>query len=393
MTTNKEIPGVIVIGDHVQGLGIIRNLGKRQIPVYLVHDKNLCIGRFSKYITKFKKSPEINNQTNFLSFMIELAKKENLCGSVLMPTNDAAVHLLSKNKKVLGEYYKVPTPISEVINFAYNKKLTLLLAEENNIPIPLTYYPESSEELNEILPNIKYPVIIKGIVGHNFYKKTGVKTFIANSKEELIESYKKSVAILDSSQIMIQEAIPGPTESVYSFCSFFKKGEIVGWWTGRKIRSHPMGFGTGTFVKSIYETQLLELGKRLLKAMNYYGISEIEFKRDPRDGEFKLIEMNARTWLQHSLATRCGVDFPYLLFSDMIGKQIQQVNNFNDNIAWMHIYTDIAVMLNSILKKEMKIKDCISSLKCEKEYAVFSLDDPLPFIAETLILPYLWMTR
>ncbi|MFZ2498672.1 hypothetical protein [Methanosarcina sp.] len=393
MKTDPKIPGVIVIGDHVQGLGIIRSLGKRQIPIYLVHEKKLCIGRFSKYLRKFIKSPKISDHTNYLSFMIEIAKKYNLFGFILMPTNDAAVYMLSKNKEMLEEYYKIPTPSFEIIDFAYNKKLTILLAEKNNIPVPFTFYPKNSEEISATPLNIKYPVIIKGIVGHEFYKKTGVKTFKANSKEELIESFKKIEYILDSSQIMVQEVIPGDTELMYSFCSFFKDGEIIGWWTGRKIRSHPMDFGTGTFAKSVYEPRLLELGKLLLNSMNYYGVSEIEFKLDPRDGKFKLIEMNARTWLWHSLAARCGIDFPYILYCDMTGKQIQNSNNFNDEIAWIHLYTDIAVAWSSILKNDMKLKDYISSLKCKKEFAVLSLDDPLPFIIETLILPYLWMTR
>jgi predicted ATP-grasp superfamily ATP-dependent carboligase len=41
----------------------------------------------------------------------------------------------------------------------------------------------------------------------------------------------------------------------------------------------------------------------------------------------------------------------------------------------------------------MSIKEYLSSIKGEKELAVFSIDDPLPYIAETLLLPYLWFTR
>lgn len=393
MKIKKKIPGVIVIGDHVQGLGIIRSLGKRQVPVYLLNDKSLCIGRFSKYLTGFLKSPKISDQSNFLMFLMEIAGEYNLRGFILMPTNDEAVHLLSKNKKILEEYYRIPTPNSEVTNLAYNKKLTLSLAEKNDILVPSTFYPKNIEDLGEISPNTKYPVIIKGIIGREFYQKTGVKAFTVKCKEELVESYKKVVTIMDSSQIMVQEIIPGATDLVYSFCSFFKDGEVIGWWTGRKIRSHPMDFGTGTFVKSVHEPQLLDLGKRILKAVNYYGVSEIEFKLDPRDGKFKLIEMNARTWLQHTLPARCGVDFPYLLYCDMIGKKVQPIKNFKTNISWIHFYPDTAIVMSLIIKNDMKIKDWISSLRCENEFAVLSIDDPLPFIVETLILPYLWKTR
>ena len=163
---------------------------------------------------------------------------------------------------------------------------------------------------------------------------------------------------------------------------------------GRRYRQRPMDFGkASTFVESTYVPELVEYGTRLLEVMNYYGLSEIEFKKDPRDNKFKLLEMNARTWLWHSLAIRCGVDFPYLLYKDMISEKITPVTSFRVNIKWIHIYTDLGVMAKEALKGNMKLRDYISTLRGEKEFAVFSLDDPLPFIAETLALPYLWITR
>ena len=60
----------------------------------------------------------------------------------------------------------------------------------------------------------------------------------------------------------------------------------------------------------MYIPELEQYGSVLLKEIGYYGLSEVEFKKDPRDGRYKLLEINARTWLWHSLAIRCGVDFP-----------------------------------------------------------------------------------
>ena len=154
-----------------------------------------------------------------------------------------------------------------------------------------------------------------------------------------------------------------------------------------------MGFGTGTFAQSAWIPELFELGKRFLNAINYYGISEVEFKRDPRDGKYKLIEMNARTWLWHSLATRCGVDLSYLLYKDMIGERVTPVTSFRNGVKWIHIYTDLWIATKEILKRNLKIGDYLRSLKGEKEFGVFSLGDPLPFLCETLMLPYLWKDR
>ena len=155
-----------------------------------------------------------------------------------------------------------------------------------------------------------------------------------------------------------------------------------------------MDFGNAsTFVESVYVPELVDLGTRLLKAIDYYGLSEVEFKRDVRDGEFKLLEMNARTWLWHSLAIRCGVDFPYLLYNDLIGNEVVPRTHFRENVKFIHIYTDFVVVIKEIMRANMTLGDCIKSLNGEKEFAVFSWDDPMPFIAESLMLPYLWIVR
>ena len=384
----------MVIGDHVQALGIIRSLGRRGIPVYLLHDKHLCISRFSRYTKQFIKTPKPSDESKFVNFMIELARKRGVEGWILMPTNDAAVYTLSRHKEILEGYYRVSTPCWDVVKYAYNKKLTYQLAEKIGIPIPETFYPENMEELYEILPDIRFPVIIKPAIVDRFYKKTKKKVFKANTKEELVQAYIKASHIIDSSEILVQEVIPGSPDNLYSFCSFFKNGEVMGMCIGRRRRQRPMDFGdASTFVESVYVPELVDLGKRLLRAIGYYGLSEIEFKKDVRDGEFKLLEINARTWLWHSLAIRCGVDFPYLLYEDLRGENFKLRTFFKENVRFIHIYTDLGVAIMEILKGNMTLREYLSSLKGEKEFAVFSFNDPLPFIAETLMLPYLWKIR
>jgi len=375
-------------------LGIIRSLGRRGIPVYLLHDKHLCISRFSRYTKQFIKTPKPSDESKFINFMIELAKKRGVEGWILMPTNDAAVYTLSRYKEILERYYRVPTPCWDVVKYAYNKKLTYQLAEKIGIPIPETFYPENVEELHEILPDIRFPVIIKPAIVDRFYKKTKTKVFKANTKEELVQAYIKASHIIDSSEILVQEVIPGSPDNLYSFCSFFKNGEVIGMCIGRRRRQRPMDFGNAsTFVESVYVPELVDLGKRLLRAIGYYGLSEIEFKKDFRDCEFKLLEINARTWLWHSLAIRCGVDFPYLLYEDLKGENFKLRTFFKENVKFIHIYTDLGVAIMEILKGNMTLREYLSSLKGEKEFAVFSFNDPLPFIAETLMLPYLWKIR
>ena len=394
MRFNDDCIGVVLLGDHVQALGLVRSFGRRGIPTYLLHSEDLCIGRFSRYLSKFIKIPDVNKESNFVSFLIDIAEKYDLKGWTLLPTNDTMVRILSKNKKILEEVYKVPTPEWGVTKFAVDKTLTYMLAEQIGISVPKTISINTIQDVEDLQSlDVLYPAILKGVDGSNFYKKTGAKAFKADSDVELKIIMDNVFRLINPSETFIQELIPGNTDSMYSFCSFFKNGRAIGVWTGRKIREHPMGLGTATFAESVYVPEIIELGSKFLSAMDYYGISEVEFKKDPRDGNFKLIEMNARTWLWISLAERAGVNLPYMLYDDMAGRKVVPVRMFEENMKWFHLYTDAWTALKEMLRRRLQMKDYATSLKGKIVFAVFSMDDPVPFIAETLMLPYLWIKR
>jgi predicted ATP-grasp superfamily ATP-dependent carboligase len=193
---------------------------------------------------------------------------------------------------------------------------------------------------------------------------------------------------------MVQDIIPGRPGLLFSFCSLFKEGMPKAECIAQRRRQKPMDCGKGTtFAESVYIQELEEYGCIFLKEINYYGLSEVEFKKDPRDGNYKLLEMNARTWLWHSLAIRCGVDFPYLQYMDIIHGQVKPVLSFRENVKWVHFYTDFAISLNEIIHGRMRLGEYLHSLQGEKENGVFSKDDIMPFVMETLMLPYLYLTR
>ena len=392
---DRDNPGAIVIGDHVQGLGIIRSLGRHGIPTFLMNDRSLCIGRFSKYVSKFFLCPSIEQETQFIDYLINLAEKtEDINNWVLFPTNDAAVRNLSLNKTRLEEYYTVPSPPWEVIRCTYNKKITNQIAERCGIPIPRTYYPKDEEEVLALSKELEYPVIIKPAVMHTFYTITKAKVIVVSSADELIKGYRTAIRIIDPTEVMVQEIIPGAPGELYSYCPFFKDGEAVAMCMGRRYRQRPMDFGRATtYVESCYVPELVDYGNQLLKEIQYYGLCEVEFKKDPRDGQFKLLEVNPRTWLWHSLSYRCGTDLPYLLYRDQVTSTVPPANLFREGIKWVHFYTDISISAKEICGRRLTINDYLKSLSGEKEYAVFSQDDIGPFIVETLLLPYLFIVR
>src|SRR5690348_18306626 len=94
--------GAIVVGGDFHGLGIIRSLGRRGVPLCIVDDE-YSIGRFSKYTTFTVQAPNLRKEKEAVDFLLEMGHRMNLKGWVLFPTRDEHVAAISRNKHVLSE--------------------------------------------------------------------------------------------------------------------------------------------------------------------------------------------------------------------------------------------------------------------------------------------------
>jgi D-aspartate ligase len=382
--------GAVIIGGDFQGLAILRSLAKWHIPVCLL-DHEWCISRFSKYPKNYVKCPSVTQELELLSFLVDLGKKEDLKGWVMYPNDDETVRFLATHKDQLEEHYRIPTPPWDIVKFAYEKKLTYQLAQKNGIAVPRTFYPRCIEDLEAL--SLEFPVIIKPSIKQPFYRKMKRKAIRADTKRELVDFFRESMSKVEGLEIMIQELIPGGPNFLFSVGSLCKDGEFLGRVVARRPRQHPMDFGHATtYAVTLDMPELEETAKKILSCIGYYGISEVEFMLDPRDGIYKLLEINARPWGWHSLAIAAGVDLPYLLYQDMLGEEIK-TNDFEKNIKWIRLTTDIPTVLKEIIRGNMRIRDYLDSLKGEKHDAVLSLKDPMPFVMEVLMIPYLWKRR
>jgi D-aspartate ligase len=196
--------------------------------------------------------------------------------------------------------------------WAWDKKNSYELAEQLGIPVPRTYNPRTERELEAL--HSRLPLAVKPAIKENFFYATGAKAWRAETPAQLRHLYRKAAKQIRPEEIMVREIIPGDGQRQYSYCAFFRDGQAQGTLIARRLRQHPRDFGrAATYVETTEVPEVAELSERFLRAINYYGLVEIEFKEDQRDGQFKLLDVNARTWGFHSLGAGAGVDFPYLL--------------------------------------------------------------------------------
>jgi D-aspartate ligase len=382
--------GAVVIGGDYQGLGIARSLGARGIPVCIIDDE-ISIATASRSTSWTVRVPSLRDEASTLQALETAARRHGLAGWVLYPTRDETVAVIAQHRASLSERFRVPTPGWDAIRSAWDKRETYRLGQRLSISTPRTWVPTDERDLAAI--EWEGPLVIKPAIKEHFFYETHAKAWRADSREELLSLYRRAAAIVGRDEVIVQELVPGGGAQQYSYCALFKEGEVVAEMTVRRHRQHPSDFGrASTYVETVDLPELREPSVRFLEAIGYYGLVELEYKLDPRDGCFKLLDVNPRTWGYHTLGGAAGVDFSHLLFRDQTGESVAHACA-RPGVRWIRLATDVPNALVDIRAGRLRVGEYLRSLRGIDEEAVFSLRDPGPGLFELALLPYLFFKR
>jgi D-aspartate ligase len=382
--------GAIIIGGDYQGLGIVRSLGAAGIPVCIIDDE-VSIARFSRYTRHSIRVKGLRDEQKAVETVMAAGRDLNLNGWVLYPTRDETVAALSRHRDVLSRSFRVPTADWNVVRWAWDKRNTYKMAQKVGIPIPRTWFLQSIDDIGSM--DVTFPLIIKPAIKEHFIYATKAKGWRADNRDELIGLLKQAATFIPIPELMLQEYIPGGSGQQYGYGAFFKDGRAIGSMTTHNLRQHPLQLGrSSTFVETIDLPIIEERAQQFLRAINYYGLVEIEFRLDPRDQDYKLLDVNARTWGYHSLGAAAGVDFSYMLFQDQIGRPVPQARA-RPGVIWARLTTDIPAGILAILGRQLGPWEFLKSIASLDAEPVFSWKDPLPGLAETALIPYLFYKR
>jgi peptidoglycan/xylan/chitin deacetylase (PgdA/CDA1 family) len=89
----------------------------------------------------------------------------------------------------------------------------------------------------------------------------------------------------------------------------------------RRIHEVPHTGGVSSFRESVHYPDIEAHALAVLRRIGWNGVAMLEYRRDPRTGDFRLLELNARFWGSLHLALAAGVDFPRLLLDTWLGSR------------------------------------------------------------------------
>jgi len=239
------------------------------------------------------------------SIPLRIMRRERI--DVVLPTSDYTVGALVEGRERIAGLVRDCSPSGNTWRLFRDKWETLLLANSLGIRTPKTYRCDNKAELVSLLDSLPYPLVVKP------RKSTGGIGFFrldrpADLPPEFFEVASGSDTVFDFERFLVQEYIPG---EVHDVCLLFNHGELRAALTQKRLKMYPSTGGAGILNITTEEPGLKERAIALLKAVQWHGPAQVEFKRDG-EGRDYLMEVNGRFWGTLDLAVAAGINFPLL---------------------------------------------------------------------------------
>ncbi len=366
----------IVLSSHNIGLAVIRALGTKGVPVIVVYYDGKDMGYVSKYVTERVQVPHPGrNEEQFIDALINHA--DRFGHGLLIPADDATLLAVSRNKQALDAHYIVGAVEYGIAEKFLVKKHTYALADRIGVPAPKTLVPRSLDDLEKFGAEIGYPCILKPCQSHLYSERFGRKMVKVDDYGRLCAAFRQAEEA--GLEVMVQEFIPGDDTQGVNYNSYFWNGKPLAEFTAEKVRLSPPGFGIPRVVVSKDVPEVLEDGRKILDAMGFRGYSCMEFKRDVRDGQFKLMEVNGRHNRSALLAVRCGINFPWMEYAHRTGNDFCATPAARPGIYWIDEFKDVVNTIQYAREERYSLAAYVRPYLKPHIFATFDAKDPLPF--------------
>jgi predicted ATP-grasp superfamily ATP-dependent carboligase len=378
--TQFNDPIAFILGIYpTSNLGAVRNLGRHGVPTVVLDVKKNQAAFYSKYAKGFVCPHPKYDEEAYIDFLLCLGAQLHEKG-VLIPTGDTETIALLRHRKQLESYYYFTMDSYEKVNVFLNKKLFYQYLEKQNIPHPKTFFPRDENDVKAASVEMTYPCIIKPVYPTYFRFDFNTKLFIVSSAQQLLSVFSKVYE--KNHEVMLQEIIPGGADTMFGYNAYYDhSGTPHGMFMYQRIREWPLGFGNGCYIQHVEEPILEHMTTSLIQKIGFYGIVDAEFKRDPRDGLYKFIEVNPRVWMQNSFPSRYGCNLPYMAYLDAVKRPLPENPFFlpDDTVRWVYFLEDIQSVRAQIRNRSIRLRSILPAYSLRNDHALYAWDDPLPF--------------
>jgi D-aspartate ligase len=373
---------VLLLGGGASTLAAARSLGSAGLKVY-VSGRTGCRAMRSRHCRLAIPVPDGADAAQFWETILILEPDPRLAGCVIMVGCDESLEFVEKQELALRPHYVVEEFRPELREAMLDKLATLVLARRAGVPTPNFWAVNTAEDVLAIRDELRFPVMVKPLNSLTFMEEFGRKLFIVREDfDEVVE--KVALCQTRGHKVMVVEMIPGPDSLLSSYYTYrTAKGLRLYDYTKSIIRRWPVNRGGACFHQSEWLPETAEMGRRMFDGIGWQGIGNVEFKRDTRDGQLKIIEVNGRLTAGHPLVTRGGAPIDVIIYCHLTGQGLPRFDSYSQTLRLWDPLRDFMAFLQLRRTGELGFRGWIRSIFAQKVILpFFCFDDPRPGLAE-----------
>ena len=377
--SDTATPVVVLKSIAHGGLGVVRSLGRLGIDVYTVEADAWTPAFYSRYNRGSVRLDIETAPAEQALYQLERLAKRLGVPSIIIPSTDYAAIFLADHYERLQRSFIFLQQSSELLRKLYSKREMSYLAKEHGVFTAEASFPLCRQDVLTFLETASFPLVLKAIDGTRLDARCGKKMFIVNSAEELLSLYD-AFEEPERPNLMLQEYVAGEDDSVWMFDGYFNKNsECLAAYTGKKLRQCPAFSGYTSLGVCLRNDVVHETALRFLRGVNYSGLVDIDFRYDPRDGKYKMLDVNPRLGATFRLfVAENDLDLVRAYYLDMTGQRVPSAS-LREGRKWIVADLDFASSLRYYRCGQLKLIEWLASLRGIEDAAFFAVDDLLPF--------------
>jgi D-aspartate ligase len=376
-TEASALPRAIILQPNDGCLTVARELHRRGVDVHVLTSPEYSYVAASRGVDGVVLPEPVRDPEPWYDALCELSESG---GGVVLTGSDSASEWLSKHRAAL------PTNLqsfesSDGIHSRVMDKLALYrTASDIGIRVPEFQHIRDRGDLLAVLPELRFPRVLKARLGHMSKILAGFGTVLVGTRRDLL---RRGDHLLDRGiDFLVTDIVPGQERRLEAAVTVRREdGSYTLEYGRRKIRQWPLDYGVGSLNQAARVPQTMAMSRTLLEHVGYHGIASCETKRNARDGELYLIEVNVRIPANFGLADACGVDGSWRLYATLadlpLGPQPEQVNGRKCMIP----FREARASWQRIRRRETSVRAVVRSWRGTRDFGVLSVRDPMPTVA------------
>lgn len=368
---------VLALGSGVTLLGVLRSLSQVDVNVIALPD----IDRLARRSRWYRAGPPSLSGMNpdTLARCLETLPAP----TVVLPCTDLWARAVAGLSAEIRTRYPASVPPLKALDVLVDKGRFGSTLDRLKLPHPATRSISSVEDLDAVPDAILQRSFLKPKYSQQFFARFGLKAFRIADRTDAKTRLAQCIA--GGFQMTLQEYIQGPPTNHYFIDGFVDRvGAIRAQFARRRLRMSPPDFGNSTLMVSVPVSDTANASatlKALFADIGYRGIFSAEFKQDPHDGAFNLIEVNARPWWYVEFATRCGVNVCDMAVRDALGEPIETMSEYAVGRFCVFPYYDLQAVRAELSARRLGLLDWARSWLGAYQ-PIFRWSDPLPALGE-----------